>query len=62
MTSATQTVTEINQTISVSISGAGDPAFKINGGAEVTSGSVTWGNTLQLLADAPASARNMCAQ
>jgi hypothetical protein len=41
------------QTLSVTATG-GDPKFKVNGGAEVTSASVTNGDSIEFLMDAPA--------
>lgn len=45
------------QTLSVSATG-GTPTFKVNGGAEVTSASVTNGDSIVFLMDAPATANS----
>ncbi len=53
-TSSTVSIKGINQAVSVTVSGAsGNPAIKINGGAEVASGTVNWGDTVQVVMDAP---------
>lgn len=45
-TPATVTITGINSATSVSVSGQGSPQMRINGGAWVTSGSISNGQTL----------------
>lgn len=47
-TSNVETITGIDASIPVSITGDGGPQFSINGGSWVTSGSLTNGETLQL--------------
>ncbi|MFN3827129.1 MAG: tail fiber domain-containing protein [Micavibrio sp.] len=58
--SATKAVTGITTTVSVSLSNdtSGGATFKINGGAEVTSGTVVNGDTIQLVMTAPGSSGN----
>ncbi|MCM2343553.1 MAG: hypothetical protein NDJ24_03255 [Alphaproteobacteria bacterium] len=54
--SPTVTITGIDTAISVSVSGTGNPEYRINGGAWVTSGgTASSGDTLTIRADAPAS-------
>jgi hypothetical protein len=56
MSSNTISLAGITSSISVSVSGSsGNPRLKINGGAEVTSGTASFGDTIQLLMDAPST-------
>ncbi len=48
VTSNTITVTGIDQSVAVTVSGSGTPEFRINGGSWVTSGNVVSGNTVQV--------------
>lgn len=56
--SAALAITGFLQPVSVDVtSNTGNPKVKINGGAEVSSGSIsTWNQTVQLVMDAPATA------
>lgn len=54
LTSAAVTITGISSSINVSISGAsGNPKLKINGGAEVSSGTADLVSTIEAVMDAP---------
>ncbi|MCB9979188.1 MAG: tail fiber domain-containing protein, partial [Rhodospirillales bacterium] len=53
--SAVVTVTGITPGTAVSVSGPGNPTIKINGGAEVASGTVQWNDTVQVVMDSPAA-------
>jgi len=55
VTSNTATVSGIEAPVPVTISGDGTPAFKINGGAAVTSGSVSNGDTVAIVLTTSAS-------
>jgi hypothetical protein len=53
-TSNSVTISGITQPIAVSVTGAsGTPRLKINGGSEVTSGTASWGQTIEVVMDAP---------
>lgn len=51
--SAIKTIKGITTSISVSVTGSSNPTFKTNGGAEVTSGTANYNDTIQLVMDVP---------
>jgi hypothetical protein len=56
MSSNTISLAGITSSISVSVSGSsGNPRLKINGGSEMTSGTASFGDTIQLVMDAPST-------
>ena len=55
VTSDTITVSGINQSVAVTVSGSGSPEFRINGGAWGTSGNVSNGGTVQVRATSGAA-------
>lgn len=56
MSSNTVSLAGITSSISVSVSGSsGNPRLKIDGGSEVTSGTASFGDTIQLVMDAPST-------
>ena len=52
-TSKSFTMKGVTSAVTVSISGAGNPKIKVNGGAEVSSAAVSANQTVQFLIDAP---------
>lgn len=58
VSSNTQTITGVSATIDVGIANdtSGGARIRINGGAEVTSGTAAYGNTIQVVMTAPGSA------
>lgn len=57
-TSASFQVIGINEAVSFNLSGAGSPAIRVNGGPEITSGTISPRDSVAMVATSPSSAGN----